>query len=138
MNVYKNGSMENTKVLTCIVASHWQLKVKLGKLKKEVVQMRKDRDIPSGEGGWDIWHDGCEGGESAEEMQARVDTVIKAIRDAHKSWWTKSSQAEGPNVLIVSHGHFSRCFLARWLNLPLADGQKFILNPGGVSLPSII
>jgi sedoheptulose-bisphosphatase len=105
-----------------------------GKYKHEVVEMRKAAGLPSGEGGWDIWHDGCVDGESAAEMEARVDGVIKAVRDAHHSWWVNSSEAQGGDILIVSHGHFSRCFLARWLKLPLADGQKFILDPGGVSV----
>ena len=39
----------------------------------------------------------------------------------------------GGDILIVSHGHFSRCLLARWLGLPLEKGQLFSLDPGGVS-----
>jgi broad specificity phosphatase PhoE len=73
---------------------------------------------------WDIWTQGCAGGESAEQMCARADDVVRAIRDAHRT--------SGKDVLLVSHGHFSRVFLARWLGLPLPDGQKFVLDPGGV------
>jgi sedoheptulose-bisphosphatase len=29
--------------------------------------------------GWDIWKDGCPGGESAEEMGFRVDLVIEKV-----------------------------------------------------------
>jgi broad specificity phosphatase PhoE len=118
---------------TLSIKSTIHLCIPLGKYKHEVAQLRKEQNLPSGEGGWDIWHDGCVDGETAEEMCARVDNVVKAVQDAHRSWWTSSSEARGGDVLIISHGHFSRCFLARWLNLPLADGQKFVLDPGGVS-----
>jgi broad specificity phosphatase PhoE len=88
----------------------------IGKLKEEV---SAQRGAP-----WDIWTQGCAGGESAEQMCVRADDVVRAIRDAHRT--------SGKDVLLVSHGHFSRVFLARWLGLPLPDGQKFVLDPGGV------
>lgn len=106
-----------------------------GFYKHEAVASREAKGLPSGEGGWDIWVDGCEGGESAEEMTARVDGVVKAVRDTHRKWYedpARQKDDKGGDVLIVSHGHFSRCFLARWLELPLPNGQKFVLDPGGV------
>jgi broad specificity phosphatase PhoE len=81
--------------------------------------------------------DGCEGGESTEEMTSRVDEVVAAVRASHRAWADDPARQKtdiGGDVLIVSHGHFSRCFLARWLELPLPHGQKFVLDPGGVSL----
>lgn len=107
-----------------------------GFYKHEAVASRKAKGLPSGEGGWDIWVDGCEGGESAEEMTTRVDGVVKAVRDAHRKWYedpARQKEDKGGDVLIVSHGHFSRCFLVRWLELPLLEGKKFVLDPGGVS-----
>lgn len=49
------------------------------------------------------------------------------------------SQAEGPDsveasdVLIFSHGHFSRVFIARWCGFPLQAGYNFASDAGGVS-----
>ncbi|EJU02843.1 phosphoglycerate mutase-like protein [Dacryopinax primogenitus] len=96
---------------------------------------RAERGIPSGEDGWDIWVDGCEGGESAQEMSDRADEVVRAVKDSHKAWYESPEREEGDvggDVLIVSHGHFSRCFLTRWLGLPLKAGQLFVLDTGGV------
>ncbi|KDQ50619.1 hypothetical protein JAAARDRAFT_581190 [Jaapia argillacea MUCL 33604] len=106
-----------------------------GFYKHEAAAARKAKGLPSGEGGWDIWVDGCEGGESPEEMTARVDEVIKSIKETHRAWVEhpdRKNGDEGGDVVIISHGHFSRCFLTRWLNLPLTNGRLFVLDPGGV------
>jgi broad specificity phosphatase PhoE len=66
--------------------------------------MRKEKELPSGEGGWDIWTDGCEDGESAAAMTARVDAVVDAVRSAHRAWYETSTSTKGGDVLIVSHG----------------------------------
>jgi probable phosphoglycerate mutase len=26
--------------------------------------------------------------------------------------------------MIVAHGHFNRCFIARWIGLPLSEGAR--------------
>jgi sedoheptulose-bisphosphatase len=81
-----------------------------GFYKHEAVASRKAKGLPSGEGGWNIWIDGCEGGESAEDMTARVDTVVLAVREAHRRWCDEPGRQvgdKGGDVLIVSHGHFS-------------------------------
>jgi sedoheptulose-bisphosphatase len=68
-------------------------------------------------------------------MTARVDQVVNSIKELHSAWANDPSRQEndkGGDVLIVSHGHFSRCLLARWLRLPLEKGQLFSLDPGGV------
>jgi broad specificity phosphatase PhoE len=76
-----------------------------GKYKREVVAMRKEKDLPSGESGWDIWHDGCEEGETAAQMTARVDDVVNAVRSAHKVWHeTSQPDEQGGDILIISHG----------------------------------
>jgi len=77
----------------------------------------------------------CEGGESVAEMTARVDEVVATIKQIHLDWYNAPNRKEtdkGGDILIVSHGHFSRVFLARWLDLPLEQGQLFSLDPGGV------
>ncbi|KAF7845875.1 hypothetical protein BT93_L0222 [Corymbia citriodora subsp. variegata] len=91
---------------------------------------------------WDIFKDGCPGGESLQEMKERVDGVIEEIRKTHQEYWTrvKSGECEagtqGGDVLVVSHGHFSKCFLARWIETDLSNGKHFIVDAGGVSVGS--
>ncbi|KDE06890.1 hypothetical protein MVLG_02778 [Microbotryum lychnidis-dioicae p1A1 Lamole] len=85
---------------------------------------------------WDIWVDGCEGGESAEEMTARCDRVIAKIvnmtRDHHES--NEEHRSGKGDVVVVSHGHFTRCLLTRWCELPLTDGRRFVADTGAITI----
>ncbi|PPQ67064.1 hypothetical protein CVT25_005665 [Psilocybe cyanescens] len=83
---------------------------------------------------WKIWNDGCPGGESVEEMQARVDRVIKKVREYHREY--KEEGKHTRDVLIVAHGHFSRVLISRWINFPLCLGTHFNVEPGSVSILS--
>ena len=66
--------------------------------------------------GWQLFRDGCPGGESPEQAAARADRVIHRVRTI-----------EG-DVLIFSSGHFLRVFAARWLGLEPAAGKFFLLE----------
>jgi probable phosphoglycerate mutase len=71
--------------------------------------------------GWDLWRDGCPGGESADDVGRRVDGVIdEALR------------ADG-DVALVAHGHVLRVVAARWLEQPAAFGGRVRLDTGTVS-----
>src|SRR5262245_17475064 len=65
---------------------------------------------------WMIFRDGCPGGESPEQIGARVDRVIAQAR-----------AAEG-NVALFAHGYIFRVFAARWIGLSSHAGQHFLLN----------
>ncbi|TFY74675.1 hypothetical protein EWM64_g9338 [Hericium alpestre] len=100
---------------------------------------------------WDIWRDGCPGGESVEEMTTRIDGVIsqvgsyipktsedllsgKQVREYHRKW---KEEGEGPrDVVIVAHGHFNRCLIARWIKQPLCNGTFFNVEPAGIAILS--
>ncbi|KAG6327632.1 hypothetical protein ID866_11457 [Astraeus odoratus] len=95
------------------------------------------QEILSRKPGWDIWRDGCVGGESAEEMQDRVDGVVAKIREYHRKWLEDGKGSQ--DVLIVAHGHFNRALIARWNNFPLTTGiagNHFNVEPGGVAILS--
>ena len=70
---------------------------------------------------WTIWRYGARGGESGAEVGARVDRVIEEIL-----------QVDG-DVLVFAHGHLLRVLCARWLELEVADGRLFALNPATLS-----
>jgi len=72
--------------------------------------------------GWDLFRDGCPGGESVEAVGARADRVIAQLR-----------VVEG-NVLVFSHGHFLRVLAARWLGLPGGDARHFVLSTAALSI----
>ncbi len=68
--------------------------------------------------GWQLFRDGCPGGESPEQVGARADRVIARAR-----------QADG-NVALFAHGHILRVLGARWIRLPPNSGQHFLLETG--------
>jgi broad specificity phosphatase PhoE len=83
---------------------------------------------------WDIWKDGCPGGESPEQITKRLDAVIAEIREKYhkKSIGKSKAEAEPYDVLIVAHGHILRAFAARWINKNIADNPSMLLDAGGV------
>jgi broad specificity phosphatase PhoE len=70
---------------------------------------------------WQLFRDGCPGGESPHEVGARADRAIKRVR------------AVTGDVLLFSSGHFLRVFAARWLGLDAAMGRYFVLSTASVS-----
>ncbi|KAF8807720.1 phosphoglycerate mutase-like protein [Phlegmacium glaucopus] len=83
---------------------------------------------------WQIWFNGCPGGESVEQMEARVDAVISKVRDYHRKY--KDEGINTRDVLIVAHGHFSRVLISRWIKFPLCLGTHFNVEPGSVAILS--
>jgi probable phosphoglycerate mutase len=71
---------------------------------------------------WEIWDGPVPGGESAEEVSARLDRVVARCRDA-----------DG-RVLLFGHGHCLRALAARWLGLPVTDGRLLRLDTATVSV----
>jgi probable phosphoglycerate mutase len=70
---------------------------------------------------WDLFRDGCPGGESPDQISARADRVIKRLRDA-----------EG-NALLFSSGHILRVLAARWLGLAPDAGRYLLLSTASFS-----
>jgi broad specificity phosphatase PhoE len=70
---------------------------------------------------WELFRDGCPGGESPTQIGARADRVVSRIREI------------GGNVLIFSSGHILRVLTARWLGLEPAGGKYFALSTASLS-----
>jgi broad specificity phosphatase PhoE len=70
---------------------------------------------------WELFRDGCPGGESPNQIGARADRVVSRIREI------------GGNVLIFSSGHILRVLTARWLGLEPAGGKYFALSTASLS-----
>jgi len=83
---------------------------------------------------WNIWSDGCPGGESVEEITARVDSVIARIREVHRRYVEEGLGKR--DTLIFSHGHFSRVLISRWMEFTPALGTHFNFEAGGIALLS--
>src|SRR5262249_59685197 len=82
---------------------------------------RRTVDIYKERPDWQIFRDGCPGGESPSQVGARADSAIKRIR-----------AIEG-NVLLFSSGHFLRVLAARWLGCEAGAGRFFLLSIASLS-----
>jgi probable phosphoglycerate mutase len=71
---------------------------------------------------WRLFRDGCPGGETPAQVEARADRVVQRVR------------AVSGNVLIFSSGHFLRVLAARWLGLTAAwAAGHFFLSTASLS-----
>jgi probable phosphoglycerate mutase len=71
--------------------------------------------------GWLIFRDGCPGGETPEQVGARVDRVIARARAAYG------------DVALFAHGHLLRVLVARWIGLPAEGGGRLALGTATLS-----
>ena len=71
--------------------------------------------------GWNLWTNGCPGGETAEEVGERADRIL-----------TRLAAVEG-DVLTIGHGHMSRILAARFLGSEGRDGSLLMLEPASIS-----
>jgi broad specificity phosphatase PhoE len=83
-----------------------------GRLTTDILKERPD---------WQLFRDGCPGGESPNDVAVRADRVVKRVR------------AIKGDVLLFSSGHFLRVFAARWLGLDAAFGRYFLLSTASLS-----
>jgi broad specificity phosphatase PhoE len=83
---------------------------------------RRTAEIHAERPDWQLFRDGCPGGESPKQIGARADGVVSRVR------------AVKGNVLIFSSGHFLRVLAARWLGLETAAGRFFMLSTASLSM----
>jgi probable phosphoglycerate mutase len=70
---------------------------------------------------WQLFRDGCPGGETADEVGTRADRVVSRVRDLKG------------NVLLFSSGHLLRVLTARWLGLEPGAARYFLLSTASLS-----
>jgi broad specificity phosphatase PhoE len=86
-------------------------------------ERRTSEDIRRQRPGWNLFRDGCPGGESLDEVASRADRVVFRLRNISHG-----------NVLIFSHMHFLRVLAARWVGLPSMAARRFYLNVASLSI----
>ena len=82
---------------------------------------RRSAEIHAERPDWQLFRDGCPGGESPGQIGARADRVVGRVR------------AVKGDVLVFSSGHFLRVLAARWLGLDAAGGRYFLLSTVSLS-----
>jgi len=83
---------------------------------------RRSAEIHAERPDWQLFRDGCPGGESPGDVGARADRVVRRLR------------AIDGDVLLFSSGHFLRTLAARWLGLEPAAGRHFLLGTAAVNI----
>jgi probable phosphoglycerate mutase len=93
--------------------AEWDYGAYDGKTSAEIRRERPD---------WNLFRDGCPGGETVEDVGARADSVIAKVR------------AISGDVLVFSHAHFLRVLAARWLGLPPTGARFVVLSTASLSV----
>lgn len=83
---------------------------------------RTSAEIQRARPGWDLWRDGCPGGETIAQAAARAERVLARAREA------------GGPVLLVGHGHLTRTLASRALTLDPGHGRHLALDPASLSI----
>ncbi len=71
---------------------------------------------------WNVFSDGCPGGESPGAVSDRADRLIARLRGF------------GGNIAVFTHGHFGRVLAARWIGLPVAQARGFFMSTASVGI----
>jgi probable phosphoglycerate mutase len=79
-------------------------------------------DIAKSRPHWNIFADGCPGGETPGAVGLRADRLIARLR------------ALRGNVALFSHGQFSCVLAARWIGLPVLDAQRLAFGPASLGI----
>jgi len=83
-----------------------------GRLTTEILAERPD---------WQLFRDGCPGGESPRQIAERAARVVNRIRGL------------AGNVLLFSSGHFLRVLATSWLGIETVYGKVFLLSAASLS-----
>ncbi len=85
-----------------------------GLLREEIRRQRPD---------WDLFRDGCPGGETVSQITARADRVVGRLRALPPG-----------RVLLFSHMHFLQFLAVRWIDLAGEHGRRFYLSTAALSV----
>ncbi|HUA65601.1 MAG TPA: histidine phosphatase family protein [Alphaproteobacteria bacterium] len=83
---------------------------------------RRTEEIHFEDSGWQLFRDGCPGGESPNQVRARAGHILKRVR------------AIKGDVLIFSSGHFLSALATCWLGLELRAGEFLPLSASSLSV----
>jgi len=79
-------------------------------------------DILEARPGWNVYRDGCPGGEMPAQVSARADRLISRLL-----------KLDG-NIALFAHGQFGSVLAARWIGLAVAEAEHFMLGTASLSI----
>ncbi len=83
---------------------------------------RRTADIQIERPGWDVFSDGCPGGESPAQIAGRADRLIDRL-----------NRLRG-NIALFSHGEFGDALAARWIGLEIGQARHLYLDTASLSI----
>jgi broad specificity phosphatase PhoE len=84
-----------------------------GKRSADIRKMRPD---------WNIFRDGCPGGEATMQVSDRADRLIQRL-----------SGVDG-DIALFFHGQFGCVVAARWIGRPVVEAQHFAFGPAAIGI----
>ena len=82
---------------------------------------RLTADIVAESPEWELFRDGCPGGETPQQVAGRADRVVERVRTVTG------------NVLLFSSGHFLRMLAARWTGIETHHARSLMLGTASLS-----
>lgn len=82
-------------------------------------------EISTSRPNWNLFRDGCPGGEMPADISARADRLV-----------VRFSKLDG-NVAVFAHSHLGRVLAARWLGLAIEHAEQFLLDTASISILSL-
>ncbi len=79
-------------------------------------------EIDKRQPGWEVFRDGCPGGETPEQVSDRADRLLQSLR------------ASAGNIALFTHGHFARALAVRWIGLSVGAGGRFALRTASIGI----
>lgn len=83
---------------------------------------RTHHEIVAERPSWNLFRDGCPGGEMPNQVSERADRLIKSLREMNG------------NVAIFTHAQLGRVLAARWIGLSVEYAQHLLLNTASLSI----
>ncbi len=84
---------------------------------------RTTKEIQAERPGWDLWRDGCPGGERAREVGRRLEPLLEELRSAGAA-----------RVALFGHSHCFRVLAGCWLELGPGAGRALTVSTASLSV----
>jgi len=132
--LFSNGGSEvaDDKVILTEDIAEWDYGDYEGLVVDQIVRRRKAKGLDQ-DRKYNIWRDGCEGGESPQQVAERLDRLIAQIKEIQAPHMDGRKPVD---VVLIAHGLILRCFVKRWLKYPLDDPLPMMLSPGAIGMLS--
>jgi broad specificity phosphatase PhoE len=84
-------------------------------------ESRRTVEIRAERPGWQLFRDGCPGGESPQQVAARADRIVNHLRGLPG------------DTLLFSSGHFLRILATRWIGIDTFSARSLMLSTASLS-----